>query len=323
MRCSSPSPLTPHAATNVEPIDARWSPSLAASSHRLLRRDADDEAGTAARVGPRPTRRRPGPWRARPPAPGRGRCRCDGGPRCPGRSARRCASARRGRRQVRRPRRRRAGRVRPCARSTTRVGPPPWWLAFSSRLARIRSKRSLSTVAESGEPLPVRSGTSRGRSRKPLRSMIRRHSVDDVDLLGVQLGRAGVDARQLEEVDDHGVEAPDLADDDVERLLRAVGELAAPAVDDLGGGGQGGDRGAQLVAHVGGEAGLALDAGLDGVGHVVERVDQPVEVGVAFEGDARAQVAGGDLARRVRDPPERLDEAAARPPSRRPWPGAP
>ena len=119
----------------------------------------------------------------------------------------------------------------------------------------------------------------------------------------MQLGRAGVDAGQLEEVDDHGVEAADLADDDVERLLRAVGKLAAPAVDDLGGGGQGGDGGAQLVAHVGGEAGLALDPGLDGVGHVVERVDEAVEVGVAFEGDSGAQVAGGDLARRIGDRP--------------------
>ena len=26
-------------------------------------------------------------------------------------------------------------------------GPPPWWAAFSSRLARIRSKRILSTTA--------------------------------------------------------------------------------------------------------------------------------------------------------------------------------
>ena len=127
----------------------------------------------------------------------------------------------------------------------------------------------------------------------------------DVDLLEVQFGRPGVDARQLQQVDDHGVEAAHLPDDDIQGLLGAVGELAAPPVDDLGGGRQGGDGGAQLVADVGGEAGLALDAGLYGVRHVVERVGEPVEVGIAFPGDARVEVAGGDLTGGVGDPPER------------------
>ena len=63
------------------------------------------------------------------------------------------------------------------------------------------------------------------------------------------------------------------------------------------------------------EARLALDAGLDGVGHVVERVGEPVEVGVALAHDAGVEVAGGDLAGGVGDPPERAQQAAARPPA--------
>ena len=197
-----------------------------------------------------------------------------------------------------------------------RSGPPPWWAAFSRRLARIRSKRSLSTTAVSGPPLPP-AGVPGDVDREVGEAVAGGDAGaqrGDVDLLGVDVGRPGVDAGQLEQVDDHGVEAADLADDDVERLLGAVGELAAAAVDDLGGGGQGGDRGAQLVADVGGEAGLALDAGLDGVGHVVERVGQPVEVGVALAGDARVEVAGGDLPGGVGDPPQRSQQAPARPP---------
>ena len=164
-----------------------------------------------------------------------------------------------------------------------RTGPPPWWTAFSSRLARIRSKRSLSTTAVCGARLPA-VVTSIGEVGEAVAGGDPPAQRLDVDLLGVQVGRPGVDARQLEEVDHHGVEAAHLADDDVERLLGAVGQLAAPAVDDLGGGGEGGDRRAQLVADVGGEAGLPLDAGLHGVGHVVERVGEPVEVGVALGG---------------------------------------
>ena len=136
----------------------------------------------------------------------------------------------------------------------------------------------------------------------------------DLDLLGVQVGGAGVDARQLEEVDDHGVEPAHLADDDVEGLLGAVGQLAAAAVDDLGGGGQRGDRGAQLVADVGGEAGLALDAGLHGIGHVVERVGELVEVGIALARDPGVEVAGGDLTGGVGDPTQRSQQTPTRPP---------
>ena len=196
-----------------------------------------------------------------------------------------------------------------------RVGPPPWCSAFSSRLVRIRSKRIRSTTAVIGGAVHAgRLGDVDRQVGEPVPGGDAPAQRLDLDLLGVQVGGPGVDARQLEEVDDHGVEPPHLADDDVERLLGAVGQLAAAAVDDLGGGGQRGDRRAQLVADVGGEAGLPLDAGLHGVGHVVERVGEPVEVGVALAHDARVEVAGGDLAGGVGDPPERAQQPPARPP---------
>ena len=50
-----------------------------------------------------------------------------------------------------------------------------------------------------------------------------------------------------------------------------VGQVVAPGVEHLDRGRQRGERRAQLVADVGGEARLALDAALHGVGHVVER----------------------------------------------------
>ena len=44
--------------------------------------------------------------------------------------------------------------------------------------------------------------------------------LGDVDRLEVQVGGAGIDARQLEEVEDHPVEPADLADDHVDSLSR-------------------------------------------------------------------------------------------------------
>ena len=92
------------------------------------------------------------------------------------------------------------------------------------------------------------------------------------------------------------VEAAHLADHHVERLLGAVGQVGAAAVEHLHRGGERGDGGAQLVADVAGEARLAFEAGLHRVGHVVERAGQAVEVGVVLRWHARVEPAGGDLA---------------------------
>ena len=79
-------------------------------------------------------------------APTRGRCRCGAAPPSRGRSARRFAPARCGPRRVRHPPRASSMPWRPLQLdAVTCVGPPACSRAFSSRLARIRSKRSLST----------------------------------------------------------------------------------------------------------------------------------------------------------------------------------
>ena len=120
---------------------------------------------------------------------------------------------------------------------------------------------------------------------------------DALDRLGqhhrllVGLVDAGVEAGQLEQVEHHLVEAADLVDDDVERLPAALGEVVAAAVEHLDRGRERGDRRAQLVADVGGEPGLTLDAVLHGVGHVVERGDEPVEVGVVLGVEAGVEAA--------------------------------
>ena len=127
----------------------------------------------------------------------------------------------------------------------------------------------------------------------------------DVDLLGVQVGRPGIDAGELEQVHHHRVEPPHLADHDVERLLGPIGQLAPARVHHLGGRGEGGDRRAQLVADVAGEARLPFDTGLHGVSHLVEGVGQAVEVGVPLGGHTRVEPSRGDLAGGVGDPRQR------------------
>ena len=74
---------------------------------------------------------------------------------------------------------------------------------------------------------------------------------------------------------------------------------------------EGGDRRPQLVADVGREAHLALDPRLHGVGHVVERPGEAVEVGVARRLEPGAEPAGGDLPGGVGDPAQRTQQAAA------------
>ena len=61
-------------------------------------------------------------------------------------------------------------------------------------------------------------------------------------LVAVHVDDPDVEARQLEQVQDELVEAMHLVDDDVERLLAALGQVGAPGVEHLDGGGEGGDR---------------------------------------------------------------------------------
>ena len=104
-------------------------------------------------------------------------------------------------------------------------------------------------------------------------------------------------------------------DDDVERLLGPVGEIGSTSVEHFDGCRQRSDRRSQLVTDVGGESLFALDPLLDGVGHLVERSGQPVEVGIVLCVETRPEGAGRDLAGRVGDPGQRSQESSTRRPT--------
>ncbi len=125
--------------------------------------------------------------------------------------------------------------------------------------------------------------------RHPLRQ------IDERDIFDVQIRCPGIEPREFQQVDHHAVEPAHLVDDDVEGLLSPLREFVTPPVEDLDRGGEGRDRRPQLVADVGREASLPLDAGLDGVGHVVERSGESVEVRVGFRGEARVESARCDV----------------------------
>ena len=80
---------------------------------------------------------------------------------------------------------------------------------------------------------------------------------------------------------------------------------------------QGGERGAELVAHVRGEAGLALDPVLEVGGHPVEGRGQLLEVDVVTGLDPGVELATGDRDGGVGDVGQRTQRPAARPPPER------
>ena len=90
------------------------------------------------------------------------------------------------------------------------------------------------------------------------------------------------------------------------------GRFVAVGLEHLDGGGQGGEGGAQLVAHVGVEARLALDALLQLVDHGVEREGEALEVGVGrLEVEPGVEVARGDGAGGPGDDGQRPQRAGA------------
>jgi hypothetical protein len=107
------------------------------------------------------------------------------------------------------------------------------------------------------------------------------------------LGRP-VGTGELEQVGDQLLEARHLGREQVDGRTRAPVELGPPAVQHRGGGGQGLQRGPQLVAHVRREPAVGLRPGGHLVHHRVEGHGEPVEVGVGVARDARAEVARGD-----------------------------
>jgi hypothetical protein len=80
---------------------------------------------------------------------------------------------------------------------------------------------------------------------------------------------------------------------------------------------QRGQRRAQLVAHVGREAGVALEPLLHGRGHLVEGVGQRGQVGVVAGLDPGLELAGGDGLGGLADAAQRAQHRGA-PPTNRP-----
>jgi hypothetical protein len=80
----------------------------------------------------------------------------------------------------------------------------------------------------------------------------------------------------------------------VKRAMGALGHLVAPRLEDLDRRGERRQRRPQLVADVGREPRVALDALLERAGHLVEGVDQRRQVGIVGTGDARVEPAAGD-----------------------------
>ena len=97
------------------------------------------------------------------------------------------------------------------------------------------------------------------------------HELGQHHLFEGQLGHAGVDPRDLEEVLDELAEPPHLLRQQVEALPCSFRHLVPPSGDHLQRGGEGRQRRPELMADVGGETGVSLDPRLEGVGHAVER----------------------------------------------------
>ena len=92
--------------------------------------------------------------------------------------------------------------------------------------------------------------------------------LHDVDRLGLEHCRPGVEAGDLQEVLHHGREALDVGHEQVEGGLRPLRQVVPPALQHLDRGRQGGERRAELVADIGGEPGVTLDSLLAPVGQV-------------------------------------------------------
>ena len=84
------------------------------------------------------------------------------------------------------------------------------------------------------------------------------HDGAQIDGFDRQLGDAGVVAGDLQQVVEQRLEPVELVDHQLGRAAQRRVELVAVVVDQVGGHPHGGQRGAQLVADVGGEAALQV-----------------------------------------------------------------
>ena len=136
--------------------------------------------------------------------------------------------------------------------------------------------------------------------------------LGDIDLFEEDVARARVDPRHLEQVADHPLEAAQVVAQESQRLTRTRGKVVLLRFEHLERRRQGGQGRAQLMAHVGVEAGLPLDAHLELIDHGVEGVGQSLEVGVGRVGvEARVELASRDGAGGPRHVGQGAQEPAA------------
>ena len=127
----------------------------------------------------------------------------------------------------------------------------------------------------------------------------------------MQIGDPDVQSGEFEKVDHHLVEAPYLTDHDVECLLGAFVEVRSSGIENFDRGRQSGDRRTQFVADVAGESGFAFDAGLNGIGHVVEAGDEAGQIGIDLGFQSGVETALGDVAGSFADTFEGPHDAAS------------
>ena len=201
----------------------------------------------------------------------------------------------RGRPRARRRRgpRRRSGRRRRRGAADTPVAPPPYLRALSSRLAITRTRRRLSAWTTTPASVGVELDRARRRRWSGSTAWITSSArwTSSSSRRTAPASKREISSRSSTSCWKRSTSAT---------IGRAaawarVGHLVAPVVQHLDRGGQGHQRRAQLVAHVGREAGVALDAVLEGLGHVVERRDERTSrSGSSLALEAGVEPAAGD-----------------------------
>ena len=87
-----------------------------------------------------------------------------------------------------------------------------------------------------------------------------------------------------------------LISENIDNLLVALAQFFSSSLEQLDGGGECSQRRTQFVAHVGCEAGLTFNTGLQRRRHLVEGRDEGIKIGVAGQGKAGFQTATGNVA---------------------------
>ena len=144
--------------------------------------------------------------------------------------------------------------------------------------------------------------------------------VHRVHQFQVDLGDTCLSPGDLQQIGDQLVEPVDLPLEQAQGLQSCL--VFDPAPGHRQGCGHGGQRGAELMADVGSEAGLALDPVVELGDHEVERVDQRFEVGVAVGLQPLVQFTRPDGVGGVGHSTDRSQQATAgRPSGQRPQAG--